>query len=95
MLQQLNRLPQSNDTAAAEIDREYRRQLFRRAAEAIRDEFESVTWDAFWLTTVEDVSVLDAACELKKGVGSVYAARSRVMRRLREKVGQLEVCDDS
>ena len=95
MLQQLNRLPQSDDAAAAEIDREYRRQLFRRAAAAIRDEFESVTWDAFWLTTIEDVSASDAACELQKGIGSIYAARSRVMRRLREKVGQLEVRDDS
>lgn len=90
MLQQLQRLPQSEGSATAEIEREYRRQLFRHAAAAVRSEFEEPTWDAFWLTTVEHVSVTDAANQLSKSIGSVYAARSRVMRRLKEKVSQLE-----
>ena len=59
MLQQLKRLPQSEEAAAAEIQREYRRQLFRRAASEIQHEFEPATWDAFWLTTVENMPVTD------------------------------------
>jgi len=45
---------------------------------------------AFWLTTVEDLSIDRASEELGKSVGSVYAARSRVMRRLKEKVREFE-----
>ncbi len=93
MLQQLQRLPQTQESAAAEIQREYRRQLFRRAAAGIRDEFEEATWNAFWMTTVDNVAVTDAASQLSRTVGSVYAARSRVMRRLKEKVSQLEATD--
>lgn len=95
MLQQIQRLPQSDESAQAEIQREYRRQLFRRAAAEIRDEFTDDTWDAFWLTTVEGISVADAAASLEKSVGAVYAARSRGMKRLREKVSELEADDES
>ncbi|MFK7817624.1 MAG: RNA polymerase sigma factor [Planctomycetaceae bacterium] len=94
MLNQIQRLPQSEEAASAEIEREYRRQLFRRAATEVQHEFESTTWDAFWLTTVEGVSVVAAAERIGKAIGSVYAARSRVMRRLKEKVSQLEVTDE-
>jgi RNA polymerase sigma-70 factor (ECF subfamily) len=95
MLQQLKRLPQSEEGAAAELNREYRRQLFRHAAAEIQHEFEPETWTAFWLTTVENVGVTEAAERTGKAIGSIYAARSRVMRRLKEKVSQLEVSDDS
>lgn len=94
MLQQLKQLPQSDDAASAEIQREYRRQLFRRAASEVREEFEPTTWDAFWLTTVENLTVTDAASQLGKPIGSIYAARSRVMRRLKLKVSQLEASNE-
>lgn len=95
MLNQLQRLPQTDESATAEIQREHRRQLFRRAAAAVREEFNESTWNAFWLTTVENVSVVDAAQTLQKTIGAVYAARSRGMKRLREKVSELEASDDS
>ncbi len=93
MLQQLHRLPQSEESTEAEIRREYRRQLFRRAAALIQEEFNQATWNAFWITTVEHVTVSDAAERTGKSIGSVYAARSRVMRRLKEKLDQLETDD--
>ena len=65
---------------------EHRRDVFRWAARQIRSEFHPSTWDAFWLTAVEDRGTADVARELNLSQGSVYAARSRVMRRLREKV---------
>jgi RNA polymerase sigma factor (sigma-70 family) len=67
---------------------EYRREVFRWAARQIRDEFQAATWDAFWLTSVEGRSIEDVAAYLKKSAGAIYAARSRVMRRLREKADQ-------
>lgn len=82
--------PESEVTTQAEIRREQRRQLFRRVAEEIRSEFEEATWAAFWMTSVELSAVVDVAKKLDRSVGSVYAARSRIMRRLRERVAELE-----
>ncbi len=69
---------------------EFRREVFRWAAQRIRDEFHANTWDAFWLTAVDDESVDAAAKRLGISCGSVYAARSRIMRRLKEKVREFD-----
>jgi RNA polymerase sigma-70 factor (ECF subfamily) len=60
------------------------------AATQIRDEFQPTTWNAFWMTAVEGLAVDEAARKLNRTPGSVYAARSRVMRRLKEKTEQFE-----
>ena len=65
---------------------ELRREVFRYAAEHIRPEFRQGTWQAFWLSCVEGRDVEEVAKFLGKTKGSVYAARSRVMRRLKEVV---------
>ena len=78
--------PAPEGELSALFDVETKRQSFRWAAEQVRDEFREATWRAFWMTSVEDVSVIDVARDLKITVGSVYVARSRVMKRLREKV---------
>lgn len=69
---------------------EYRREAFARAAEAVRDEVQPATWLAFWLTAVEGVDIEAAAARLHVSIGVVYAARSRVLARLRAKVEQWE-----
>jgi RNA polymerase sigma factor (sigma-70 family) len=71
---------------------EQRREIFRWAARQVRPEFQPDTWDAFWLTAVEGRSAEEVAQELGRSLGAIYAARSRVMRRLREKV--VEWSDD-
>ena len=73
-----------------EFNRQSRREIFRCAARSIRCEFEASTWNAFWLTTVDGMSPVDAAKQLMKSVGSIYTARSRVMARLRQKVREYE-----
>jgi RNA polymerase sigma-70 factor (ECF subfamily) len=78
------------DDEARDVDEEFRRALFRHAAEKIRPEFRDSTWQAFWLTAVEGLSVDDAARQLGKSVGVIYTGRSRVMRRLREAVREIE-----
>ena len=69
---------------------EFRREVFRWAADQIRHEFRTATWDAFWLTAVEGQTVEQAAEGLGMSSGAIYAARSRVMRRLKEKVDEFD-----
>lgn len=69
---------------------EYQREVFRWAARQIRPEFQQETWDAFWLTAVDGHEIEAVANRLGKNRGSIYAARSRVMRRLQEKVAGYE-----
>lgn len=65
-------------------EEDYRQRLFDWAAEKARPEFQATTWDAFWLTAVQCVSVKETAARLGISVGAVYIARSRVLVRLRE-----------
>ena len=65
---------------------ESRREIFQWAARRIREEFEPPTWDAFWLTAVEGRDVSEACDATGKTAGAVYAARSRVMKRLKQVV---------
>lgn len=69
---------------------ERRREVFRWAVRQIRKEFRQATWDAFWLTAVEGRAVEVVAKELEKNRGAIYAARSRVIRRIQEKVTDYE-----
>jgi RNA polymerase sigma-70 factor (ECF subfamily) len=90
VLERLEQHPADDRAIEALIEDEHRRALFRWAAEEIRPEYHEATWLGFWLTAVEGLPVEAAAAELGKTVGSVYAARSRVMRRLKEEVHEFE-----
>ena len=69
---------------------EHRREVFRWAARQVREEFQQATWDAFWLTAIECRAVDAVAEELGKNHGSIYAARSRVIRRIQDKVAEYQ-----
>jgi RNA polymerase sigma factor (sigma-70 family) len=90
VLERLEQQPVDEDAVQALIDDEHRRAVFRWAADEVRPEFQEATWLAFWLTAVEALPVEEAAAELGRSVGSIYAARSRVIRRLRAKVRDLD-----
>ena len=55
----------------------------------LRGEFEERTWQAFWLTAVEDRAAGEVALELGMSPGAVRVAKSRVLRRLREELGEI------
>ncbi|MSR56159.1 MAG: RNA polymerase sigma factor [Planctomycetaceae bacterium] len=86
----LQEIPAASADEATCYDLEFRREAFLRAADRVRDEFQATTWQAFWLTAVEGVGIEDAARQLGISLGSVYAARSRVLARLRKQVEQFE-----
>lgn len=85
---------QSSDETA-ELELAYRRQLLRLAAATVRKRADEATWQAFELTTIDGQTVIEAARKLGCTVGSVYAARSRVVRRLRDEVHKLEAQIDA
>ena len=61
--------------------------LLRRGLELIRGEFEPRTWQAFWRTAVDGRAPKDVADELGMSGGAVRVAKSRVLHRLREVLG--------
>ena len=66
--------------------------VYRRALELIESEFETHTWRAFWRTTIAGTAAKDVAQELDMTPGSVYNARYKVLKRLREEfVGLVDV----
>lgn len=78
----------------SQIEHEYQRQLYRRAAQIVRDSVNEDTWLAFLHTVVEGESTAVVAARLGKTIGNVHAARSRLMRRLRNVVKQLMEADE-
>jgi RNA polymerase sigma-70 factor, ECF subfamily len=80
--------PPPPDDDAPDAD-EAERGLFHRALELIRGEFEERTWQAFWRTAVAGQAPRDVAADLGMSPGAVRVAKSRVLHRLREELGDL------
>lgn len=72
------------------IEQEYRRVLFKQAAQSVKAVVQAGTWEAFELTVVNGIAIETAAAQLGRTPGAIYTARSRVMLRLREKIAELE-----
>jgi RNA polymerase sigma-70 factor (ECF subfamily) len=80
----------SPDPKLAQLrEEEVQREIYRRAAEIVQQEVNQRSWQAFQWTTLDEMPIEEAAERLKQTVGSVYAMRSRVMRRLRDVVQSL------
>lgn len=89
MLRLLDEQPAPSPSDTAIFDDEYRRQLFRSAAEKVKPAFQAKTWDAFWRTCVNGETIADVASDLQMSIGSVYAARSRITAKLNAHVHEL------
>jgi RNA polymerase sigma factor (sigma-70 family) len=91
MERRLDQIPaRDDDPDAALWDRAYDQRLLDWAAEAVRVEVKKTTWQAFWRTAVEHTDPQDVADSLGMSVGAVYAAKSRVIARLRERIRQTD-----
>jgi RNA polymerase sigma-70 factor (ECF subfamily) len=64
--------------------------MVQRAIQLIRSEFEDRTWQAFWLSTVEERCSRDVGDRLAMSVGAVRQAKYKVLRRLRQELGDAE-----
>ena len=68
-------------------DREHDQYVARRMLALIEADFQPVTWQAFWLVAVEGREPDTVAGELHISVESVYTAKARVLKRLRDEAG--------
>jgi RNA polymerase sigma-70 factor (ECF subfamily) len=80
-------VPEDGESGARDADAEH--WLFSQALELLRGEFEGRTWQAFWRTTVDGSTANAVAQELGMSPGGVRVATSRVLRRLREELGDV------
>ena len=72
------------------LDIEVRREVFKRASGEVRLRVSDSTWQAFFQTAVLNEPVDAVAAQLGVSTGSVYIARSRVMKRLQDAVKAYE-----
>jgi RNA polymerase sigma-70 factor, ECF subfamily len=82
----LSRLPADAVESGSDHDV---KSLLEGSIELIRGEFEWRTWQAFWLTAVEGRLPRDVGLELGISPGAVRVAKSRVLKRLRDELGDL------
>ena len=86
---------EASPDVSSHFDLEYRREIFQRASETVRSQVTENTWHAFHKTSVLEQSIETTAQQLGMTTGSVYIARSRVMKRLQQIVKTLaEFSDD-
>jgi RNA polymerase sigma-70 factor (ECF subfamily) len=78
----------ADDTATPDPPEELSN-LYRRALELVRAEFEDRTWQMFWQVVVEEKSPADTATQMGVSTAAVRQAKSRVLRRLKEEVGDV------
>ncbi len=64
-------------------------QVYRRALEQVRLVFEDRTWQAFWQMVIEGKSPSILAESLEMSPASIRQAKSRVLRRLRDELGEV------
>ena len=88
ILNLLHAQPDANCDASTEFDLQQKREVFRWAAEQVKQKVTEVTWQAFWLTTIESMTIQDAAVRLGKSNGAIRIARCRVTALLKDQVQQ-------
>jgi RNA polymerase sigma-70 factor (ECF subfamily) len=64
-------------------------ELYHRALELVKGEFEVRSWQAFWRTVVEGQATDEVAADLGVTPAAVRKARSRILLRLRQETGDL------
>lgn len=88
----LAEIPASPEQETAQFRRNYRRQLMQWAAEKVRPTVSDKSWQSFWLSAIEARPVIEIASELNLTAGNVYAAKFRIIDKIRKLV---EYFDDS
>lgn len=89
VLDQLHQLEDPESPLSRAWDEEHDRHVIRCLLDLIRLEFQPATWHAFEQTAREGWPAAEVAAEQGTSVNAVLIAKSRVLMRLREKVGEL------
>jgi RNA polymerase sigma factor (sigma-70 family) len=86
---------EARDHLVEQLDAEFSRELLDEAMARVRLRVEPHTWHAFHLLAVEELSGADVAERLGMKVATVFVARSKVQKMIREEVCRLENSDSS
>ncbi len=91
-LNRLREIPDGNEVPQCEpSSQELLGDLFHRALEQVRSEFEERTWAIFIRSVVDQVPTDIVAAEFSIQPATIRQIRSRILRRLRQQLGD---CDD-
>jgi RNA polymerase sigma-70 factor (ECF subfamily) len=77
-------VPNDEPSDAAQLS-----ELMQRSLEQVRGEFESSTWQSFWRTAIDGIPTAVVADQLGLTAAAVRKNRSRIMRRLRQQLGDV------
>ena len=72
---------------------EWKRELLEEAMRRVRQRVQTHTWEAFRLLTREELSGAEAAERLQMSPGSVWVAKSKVQKMLKQEIRRLESWD--
>ncbi len=79
--------PSAAESAEAELAE--MSEFYRSAVDLVRGEFEDRTWQMFWRTVIDGRSTAGVAEEFNTTAAAARQAKSRVLRRLKQEVGEL------
>ncbi len=86
----LNNVPDENIIPVDEPTESLQlKQLTHRALEQVECEFEPKTWQAFWRCVIDGINTAQVADELAITAATVRQHKSRVLRRLRQQLGDV------
>jgi RNA polymerase sigma-70 factor (ECF subfamily) len=98
VIEQLNQIPDRGTEVVEEVEweRAFDQRLLDWAAARVRAASKESTWSAFWRTAYEQEDPARVATDLGMSVGAVYAARCRVMARMRQMIhdARFDALDD-
>jgi RNA polymerase sigma-70 factor (ECF subfamily) len=89
----LARVPAREDLVS-QLEGHFDLEVLEEAGARVQLRVDKASWDVYQLTTVQGLSVQEAAQKLGKSVGAVYKARQRVHKLLQDEVRKLKG-DDS
>lgn len=81
---------EAGDDLVQHLNEEFDQEVLAEAQTRVQLRVEGHTWEAFHLTAVEGLSGADAAARLGLKVATVFKAKSKVQKMLKEEVARLE-----
>ncbi len=64
--------------------------LAKHLLRTVESEFEPATWQAFWMIVVDGRRASEVAASTGQSLASVYQSKSRVLRRLRQRLAEVD-----
>lgn len=88
--EQLQQLVRGGDEMQQAWEYEHMRMLAGKAMMEVENKVEPMTWQAFRMTTVDNLNANETGKRLNMTPGAVYVAKSRVIAKLREVIKRLQ-----